>query len=354
MTTHEADRNRSRPMVAVGTLAAFVLGGVLLFGVYGKALDPDGFTKHMETNGIVVPGLDLDLTFGLPPRFMALFTLFLETLIGALLLFNVRRLWVLIPALLMTALFLSITANEWWKVEHGLIDKLTGCGCFGKVVTRTPKEAFFQDLGLLLFPALLAFLGRPKAPPRVPRRRTLGALGLAAAATVFAWFAPDIDALDDLGTKLAPGVNVAELCVGSDDDRLCLGGPGHVVPEIAKGHHLVILSRFEEPAMDAAVARLNAYADAWYAKHDERQAAGGEPLQAPEPWLFTHVEGDNESPWAAGDPAKERPPAMFQIRTIPEPLLTILHRRLPRTFLVHDGKVVATWTGIPPLPELDP
>ena len=106
--------------------------------------------------------------------------------------------------------------------------------------------------------------------------------------------------------------------------------------------------------MDAAVARLNAYADAWYARDEERQAAGGEPLQAPEPWLLTHVEGDNTSPWAAGDPAKDRPPALFQIRTIPEPLLTILHRRLPRTFLVHDGKVVATWAGIPPLPDIDP
>ncbi|MCB9828281.1 MAG: hypothetical protein H6806_00785 [Planctomycetes bacterium] len=93
MTTHEADRNRSRLMVAVGTLAALVLGGVLLFGVYGKALDPDGFTKHMETNGIVVPGLDLDLTFGLPPRFSWRCSRSPETLIGAAGVFNVRRLW---------------------------------------------------------------------------------------------------------------------------------------------------------------------------------------------------------------------------------------------------------------------
>ena len=87
---------------------------------------------------------------------------------GSLLLLGVRRKWVLIPATLLVAFFLSLTGRAWWLAAHGQRDAAESCGCFGNLVQRTPAQAFWQDLALLVPALLLAWVGRERRPPLLP------------------------------------------------------------------------------------------------------------------------------------------------------------------------------------------
>lgn len=317
------ERSDRRPgwQRTVGAAAAVFLGAVLLFAAYAKAIDPEAFAEQMRTEG---------LTFGLPAIALALAALALEAGLGTALVLAVRRLWVLVPAALLTVFFLFLSGRNWWLTETGRRAPDASCGCFGNLVERTPAEAFGQDLLLLGLPVLLAFLGRPRGGPRVPAWRTAAAALVAAAVVGFAWRAPELP-LDDLATRLSPGVEVAELCAGADEQRVCLDA---VVPELAEGEHVVVLAGLEDPELTAAIDRLNGY------------ALDAAPAGAPSLWLVNPdpLEAQRGFYWRWG-------PA-FQVREAPPALLRPLYRRLPRSFLVRDGEVAATWSGLPPLERL--
>jgi hypothetical protein len=306
---------------ALGTAAAVFLGAVFLFAAYAKAIDPEAFAEQIETEG---------MTLGLPAMAVALAGLALETGLGAALVLAVRRLWVLVPAALLSAYFLFLGGRNWWLVETGRRAPDASCGCFGNLVERTPAEAFGQDLLLLGVPALVAFLGRPRGGGRVPALRTAAAAVAAAAVVAFAWRAPELP-LDDLATRLAPGAEVAALCAGAGSARVCLDA---VVPELVAGEHVVVLSGLGDPALTGAIDRLNDY------------ALGAAPAGAPSLWLVNPdpLEAQRGFYWRWG-------PA-FAVREAPPALLRPLYRRLPRSFLVRDGEVAATWSGLPPLERI--
>jgi hypothetical protein len=306
---------------ALGTAAAVVLGGVFLFAAYAKAIDPEAFAEQIRAEG---------LTLGLPVAALALAGLALEAGLGTALVLAVRRLWVLVPAALLSAFFLFLSGRNWWLTETCRRAPDASCGCFGNLVERTPAEAFGQDLLLLGVPALLAFLGRPRGGRRVPALRTAAAALAAAAVAVFAWRAPELP-LDDLATRLAPGAEVAALCAGAEPGRVCLDA---VVPELAAGEHVVVLAGLEDPELTGAIDRLNDY------------ALAAAPAGAPALWLVNPdpLEAQRGFYWRWG-------PA-FQVREAPPALLRPLYRRLPRSFYVRDGEVAATWSGLPPLERI--
>src|SRR5512147_2419151 len=113
----------------LGRLGGVVLGGVLLFAVVAKALDPAAFAEELA-------GLGLAGRF-LPPVLAALGALALEAAIGALLVANLRRTGVLVAATLLVVFFLSLTGRDAWRAAHGLADAGSACGCFGNLVERT-------------------------------------------------------------------------------------------------------------------------------------------------------------------------------------------------------------------------
>ena len=78
-----------------------------------------------------------------------------EVGLGVALLLDLRRRSVLVPATLLVALFVFLTARTYWRATHGGLSAAdaASCGCFGNLVERTPAEAFWQDL-LMLVPAL--------------------------------------------------------------------------------------------------------------------------------------------------------------------------------------------------------
>jgi len=297
----------------LGTAGGVFLGLVLLVAAWAKALDPVAFAEQIHAEGL--DGL-------LGAGALALLALALEVGLGLALVLGVRRLWVLVPAAILVAFFLFLTGRAYWRDLQGLAPA-EGCGCFGNLVQRTPAEAFWQDLLLLVTPLALAFLGRERGGRRVPPLRTAVAGFGAVAVALFAWRAPELP-LDDLATRLKPGVRVGAICAGEEGERVCLDT---VAPELADGEHLVVLADLADPAFGAAVEELNAAA--------RDPGAPGLVVVAP-----ATAEGHNAFYWRFG-------PA-FPIREAPAGMLRPLYRRLPRSFRVREGEVIETYPGLPP------
>jgi uncharacterized membrane protein YphA (DoxX/SURF4 family) len=311
----------------VGTAAGALLGVVLLVAVWGKALDPAAFAEQIR-------GEKLD--FLLSARAVALIALALETGLGLALLLGVRRSWVLIPVALLVTFFVFLTGRSWWLSAHGLLDQAASCGCFGNLVQRTPAEAFWQD-SLLLVPALLlSFVGRGERdrqdrgdrrdPLFPPVRTALAALGTAAV-LLFAWKAPELP-LDNLATRLHPGVRVSDLCAGSGKQAVCLST---VAGGLAHGDNLVVIADIADPKLAPAVEALNDYA---------RNPDG------PKVWLLSAATQEQLTAfnWTMGP--------VFQVVETPPELLRPLYRRLPRAFRVKDGQVTETYPGLPSLSQM--
>lgn len=318
-TPAELSKAPSHPLLWwIGTFGGAFLGCVLLIAVWGKALDPAAFAEQIRLE---------KLDFALPTQAVALVALALETGLGIALLLGLRRKWVLVPAVLLVAFFVALTGRAWWLAAHGLRDEAASCGCFGNLVQRTPAQAFWQDLALLVPPLLLAFLGRDRRPPLFPRARTAVAFLAALAVVIFAWKAPALP-LDDLATRLRPGVKIAGICAGSGEQRTCLDS---IVPELGAGQHLVVIANLEDAALTKSIDALNAYAG----------NAGNPRL-----WVLAAVTPEQNRAffWKWGP--------RFEIRETPSELLRPLYRRLPRAFLVKDGRVVRTFGGMPPLAQL--
>jgi hypothetical protein len=307
---------------------------VLLVAAYAKLLDPLAFIEQIRLEG---------LDFLDSAEIVGYAVLGLEAGLGLALVFGLRRLWVLIPTTLLVGFFLFLTGRTYWLESQGLLEKGSSCGCFGNLVQRTPEEALWQDLVLLGIPLLLAWVGRSPDSQVFPPMRTFLVVMATAAAVVFATLAPGLP-LDDLATRLKPGVEVGELCTGRDDNRVCLT---LVIPELTEGRHVVVIADFGEedasPDSDEVPEgpRPRAVADAIPDLNDYALQGTGPRL-----WVVGELtpERGNQLYWQWG-------PA-FEMRAAPASLLRPLYRRLPRSFLVEDGEVVETFRGLPPLAEL--
>ncbi len=300
----------------VGTAAAVFLGLVFLVAAWAKAIDPEAFTDQIR-----VEGLDF---FGLA-ALVAYLAIAIEIALGMALTLGIRRRWVLIPTVLLVVFFLFLTGRAYWRFEQGLIDESESCGCFGNLVNRTPAQAFWQDLLLLGIPAILAFVGRSGDAKSFPRKRMAVVALATVVGVIFALRAPSLP-LDDMATKLSPGVNISELCAGAEQsaERLCLDT---VVSELEVGRNWVILSGLEEQSFLAAMPELNA------------AAVSGSDTGL---WVVTSA-----APEVVGSFGWTQAPA-FEVREAPPALVRPLHRRLPRSFLVEDGLVIETISGLPP------
>lgn len=315
----------------IGFLGGAFLGAVLLFAAWAKAIHPTAFVEEIGSRGLTF-GL-----IGLTAGAVALLALALEAGLGALLLLGVRRLWVLVPVALLVAFFLFLTGQDYYRSLTGAEVEASSCGCFGALVDRTPAEAFWQDL-LLMLPALaLAFVGRGRRGKIVPPVRTAVGVLAAVGVVVLAWKAPALP-LDDWATRLKPGAEVAAFCAGEGSERLCLDT---LIPELGRyqdgGEGLVILAELDE-GFGERVERINRYLDARYL-----EAADAPPL-----WVVTTAGPEERQAffwqWSPG----------FEAVQAPEPLMAPLYRSLPRSFLARDGEVVETWGVLPPFERWAP
>lgn len=296
-----------------GVIGGVVLGLVLLVAVFGKVLDPEAFAAQIRAEGLEIL---------LSARLVALFALALEAGLGVALLLGLRNRPVLLAATALVLLFLFLTGRAAWRDLQGLppLDS-SGCGCFGPLLERSPREAFLQDFFLLVPGLVLAWLGA--ARPRRWRAIAAAAVGTAVVTVGLALASPHLP-LDDFATELKPGVTLAELCAGQGTERVCLD---ELAPALASGRHFVVIGDPDGPETPALVDALNEYGE-----------RGGEPLAT---FLADFPAGAESRLLFEWAPA-------FALASAPNALLELLHRRLPRSFVVEEGRVTATYSGLPP------
>jgi uncharacterized membrane protein YphA (DoxX/SURF4 family) len=277
----------------VGHLARVALGLIFIAAGLLKAADPAEFAHQMAGYGLVGPAV----TAVAAPLLIAF-----ETMLGAALLFGVLP---QLGGLLAAALLLSFIAVEIYGLSIG---RTESCGCFGTYVQRTPAQVIGEDVVFLAL-ALLAVWGLRGWRPRHPVRRAALVLIAAVAALALAVASPRLP-LDGLVTRLAEGRTVDDL------------GLGATVPELRHGRHLVALLDLDGPHASGTVERLNAIA----ATPGAPAVLGLTPASEEEAGAFF---------WAASP--------SFPIRAIDRPILKRLYRRLPRFFLVQEGRVAAIY-----------
>lgn len=295
----------------LGFVGGCFLGAVLLVGAWYKALDPVAFAEQIRLEG---------LDFLLPASTVVLIALLLETGIGTALMLGIRRLSVLIPAAGLVVFFLFLTGRNYYRFTQGTLEETAGCGCFGNLVDRTPAEAFIQDI-LLLVPALLLSFVAWRTSALSRQRLTLVAVATLGMVSL-AWAAPDLP-LDNVATRLKPGVAVDEICTGQDEERLCLAT---LLPELESGEHLVVIGDLEDAVFGEAVTHLDTLAAA-----ESLFVLTASPPEAHHTFF-----------WSWGP--------TFEIREAPAGLLRPLYRTLPRSFRVSAGRVTETYSGLPPVP----
>jgi uncharacterized membrane protein YphA (DoxX/SURF4 family) len=316
MTTRNEGRDRtSRWRVAAAWTGGSILGLVFLAAAWGKALDPVAFAEQIDFEGLALV---------LPAVAFAWMVVVAEVILGFALLLGLRTRAVLLPTGALIAVFLFLTGRAYVRWLSGVELEGPDCGCFGNLVSRTPAQAFWQDLFLLVPPFLLCWL----RPVRFDSGRLLGRWGLVlvagAGAGALTALAPGLP-LDDLATRLAPGVEVTDLCAGSKRDaaqRICLD---LLVPELETGRHLVVVADLESAVLRSETETLNNLVGVDGTRVWVIDDASEEALQ-----LFF---------WELGP--------LFEVREAPTSLLRPLYRRKPRSFLVVDGKVERTWAGFP-------
>ncbi len=293
-----------------------ILGAVLLVAGWAKSLDPSSFADLVHSEG---------LDFLLPAMAVAMIALFLEWFLGFALIMGVRHRWIFWPTAALVVFFVFLTGRKYLAHLQGVAPADDGsCGCFGNLVERTPAEAFWQDF-LLMVPALLLMALAISTSRRLPWKRLVIAAVLGLGFTIFAWNAPSLP-LDNLATRLKPGIAPFSLCAGSAEDgsRVCLDA---ILPELATGEHLVVLADVKAEVFTEAIPELNTFA--W----EDGVPALWVLSSATEEELFELRFGHGPT---------------FEIRETPSALMAPLYRTLPRSFWVKDGTVVETFAGLPP------
>ncbi len=302
--------------VRLGRVAALFLGLVLLTATLPKVADPMALQELIEHEG---------LDFLLPANVMVYIVLVIEGGLGLALVLGMRRPWILWPAVLLVLLFVYLTGKTYIQSLSGDLDPQSSCGCFGNLVERSPAQAFWQDLALLVPAMALSFVGRRRVVP-FPRRRTIAVGTFCVLLVGFAWAAPGLP-LDDFATRLSKDKRVGEICAGVGVDRTCVDTH---LPEVEVGGHVVVIADLNDPALAEFVPQLNAYV----------QGGGQEQV-----WILCTATEEEQQEWFW-----THAPA-FEVRMAPLGLLRPMYRRLPRSFRVADGTVTETYDGFPPLKD---
>jgi hypothetical protein len=296
-----------------------ILGSVLLVGAFAKVIDPAAFAEQITHEG---------LDFLLPASVVALLAIALEVGLGLALVSGLRRTWVLGVATGVVVFFLFLTGRSYVAHVRGDPDVSASCGCFGALVERTPAQAFWSDVFLLVPSLVLAWFERPAGKGwGLPRRRGIAVAAATAAALGLAIAAPELP-FDSVATRLSEGKRVQDICVGQDPKPACLRD---ALPLLAEGRNVVVLADIESPSFRRDVERLNRYA---------LDASG------PRLWVVTAAKEDDVNHF------KNSSGAAFDVFRAEGRLVRRLYRRLPRSFLVEDGEVEKTWDGMPPLESL--
>jgi uncharacterized membrane protein YphA (DoxX/SURF4 family) len=281
----------------LGAMARAGLGLVLLAAGLLKGADPSEFVRQVGSYGIVT---------GIGATALAYLLVMTEVGLGVALLAGYRARGSSAAGSTLMVLFMAATAYAW---AHGRTDD---CGCFGSLASRTPGEVLVEDAGFLTL-GILGFFLATKEPSRGRWRGAAVAAGVIAAA-VFSLAAYSLP-IDPVVTALRVGRSVSDL-------------PLRESPvDLATGDHLVALLDLDSPQAGAVVRRLN-------------ELAGSQGL--PAVIAFYGGEVDEKTVFCFNYNPR------FEVVPVLRADLKRLFRKLPRFFLIRNGRVARIWDGTPP------
>lgn len=275
-----------------------VLALVFLWSGALKGLDPEGFARQIAEYGLVSGGLATLGAYVLIP---------LEMSVGMALLINFRT----VPSLIVGNGLLLMFIGA---IGYALLtdQPLQSCGCFGKNIVRTPEQTLVEDIILLVGGILTLWILRSEEGEyrAIWKRHTL--VVATVGSSVFTIVSPHLP-IDDWVTAVSPGVQWEELSIPLAE------------VDLSQGDHFVALMSLTEQASLDSIEGLNQLASietfnvlAIYSGNEQAYAT----------FFWTH------------GPA-------FPMYGIASNDMSVLHRRLPRFFVVADGVVEATWVALP-------
>jgi uncharacterized membrane protein YphA (DoxX/SURF4 family) len=279
-------------------LPALALGLVLITAGVLKALDPAEFVHQIETYGILSGRATVLLAYVLIP---------LEIALGSALLLRYRPRLAAGAAVALLGVFMATTAYAWSQ------GKSEGCGCFGSFAPRTPGQVLLEDAGFVALGILAIFLSSRK--PSRESWRWIGVIAAVIPVGVILPLAAYALPLDPVVTDLRVGRSVADLPLGESPT------------DLSQGAFLIALLDLHDPHAREIVKRLNGIDD------------GG---AGPKVLAFYGGEVDEKTIFCFNASPG------FEVVAVPRPDLKRLYRKLPRFFLIRNGRVVRIWDITPP------
>ncbi len=287
----------NRVLRVIARLLQIIVALVLLFGGVLKALDIDAFVEQIVTYGIF-PEFSMIAAWSL---------IIVEIFLAASLISNLYP--KIIPLLAMALMFFFI-AITWYGMSIGLGED---CGCFGNLVHRSPEQVITEDL-IMAVGLLFAYIVFRNVPNRSQEWKIAGSAASVMLVSGLVLLSPWIPA-DDLVTNLKPGTEFTTWPV-----------EGLYGTDLLEGTHLVFLFSVKSEQAETEIAGMSLIAQA-----DSAPSTVGLIIDGSEELTTVMFQFAPAFPVGAVEPRFARP----------------LYRTLPRSFLMHDGRVSETWSSVP-------
>ena len=292
----------------IGHAARILIGLMFVTAGFLKGIDPDEFARQMAGYEIIGPGLTTLAT----PLLIAF-----ETALGVALLVSFRPRATVVAACALLVFFIAIEA---YGLSRG---RTEACGCFGAYVQRTPAQVIVEDL----FFIGLALLSLWCLRGRAARRQGAAAAAVIAAGALSLGFAVASPRLPL--ESILPHVPVLKSGFLLTEGQTLEGlGLDVTLSGLERGRHLVALIDVTEPETEGLVPAL----DALHADPAAPSVVALTPATEEERLAFTLLAFPG-----------------FEVHNVDRPVLKPLYRRLPRFFLLEEGRVVSIYDG--PVPE---
>lgn len=279
-------------------LVLSALGLAVVWGsaAFLKSLDPGAFAEQITQHHVTPAAWS---------SFLAIFFITIEAMLVAAHLSFWRPRLVFIASGLLLIGFMGVTAIAW---ANGNTE---GCGCFGRLAARHPREVIVEDLGFLLMAVAGYWAAGSHAVFGRSRGVLLALLPLAVALPIVGPHLP----FDSLVTTFNPGEEMTNLAA----EDLPQG--------LDEGDVLLVLVGPDCPACDQGLESLNQIAATDGAPTVIAVYAGSR--SEAQSWALDHVPG-------------------FAVSSAPVKVLRQYYRKLPQVGLLSEGKLVRVWRGTIP------
>ena len=293
---------KTRTAFLAARILEIAVGVIFLIAASLKALDPVAFAEQIRQFGIF-PELSGVAAWTLVTA---------EVVLAAGLILNWLPRIVPLASALLLLFFIGITA---YGTSIGLGEN---CGCFGSLVYRSPTQVIIEDVLMVLALAFSIMVVRTRAAKgQTARGAVVTLIGALALLTISV--SPALP-VDDLVTTLKPG---------STFKNWPLDGLRGV--NLNRGTNVVFLFSIGDRQMPEHAESMIVAA---------RGGTGATPvgliIDGPEMLTTLMFQYGITFPVGAVEPRFARP----------------MYRRLPRSFLLHEGTVFQTWPGIPDAGEI--